>query len=162
MPRMSTETQARPLFSARLTPHRSMSARGHRIVMAVLIGLAIVPTVFFAARGAWPIVGFLGLDIVLIWWALTHAFKRSSVSEEVTLWADELEFRQVDDKGKVTLKRFNPFFVKLLIDRDYNEHTTGLRLKTHDEEVQIGAFLSPEEKSSFGKAFGTALRKARH
>ncbi len=81
--------------------------------------------------------------------------------ELVTLWPDQLELKQVDGNGKEVLSRFNPYFVKLVVDRDFNERTTGLHLRTRDRDVVLGAFLNPDEKSSFAKAFGTALKRAR-
>lgn len=161
MPRMTTQTQAKPLFAATLTPHRSLSRRGLRIVLAVLaIGLAI-PALIFLARGMWPVLIFLAGDLVLVWWALSTAFRDSRRYEKVTLWPDQLELKQVDGKGKETLTRFTPFAVKLVVDRDYNERTTGLHFRTAERDLVVGAFLSPDDKSSFAKALGTALRKAR-
>jgi uncharacterized membrane protein len=161
MPKMTTQTQARPLFSARLTPHRSIGERGYRVVIAVVAVAATVPLITFSSMGAWPIVGFLGLDVALIAWAMWAALNEGKRYEQVTLWRDQLELKQVDGTGKETLVRFNPSFVKLVVDRDYNERTTGLHLRTRDRDVVIGAFLNQDEKSSFAKAFGTALKRAR-
>jgi uncharacterized membrane protein len=161
MPKMTTQTQARPLFSARLTPHRSIGERGYRVVIAVVAVAATVPLITFSSMGAWPIVGFLGLDVALIAWAMWAALNEGKRYEQVTLWRDQLELKQVDGTGKETLVRFNPRFVKLVVDRDYNERTTGLHLRTRDRDVVIGAFLNQDEKSSFAKAFGTALKRAR-
>lgn len=161
MPKMTTQTQARPLFAAKLTPHRSMGRRGLRAVVLVAVLLAIIPGIAFLSMGAWPIVGFMGVGVVLIWWALSAHQRDGKRYEQVTLWPDQLELKQVDGAGKETLTRFNPFFVKLVIDRDYNERTTGLHLRTRDRDVELGAFLNPDEKSSFAKAFGTALKRSR-
>ena len=158
---MTTQTQARPLFAATLTPHRSLTRRGYRYVVALVCVFASIPGIVFFSLGAWPIVGFLGLDILAIGWALSASLKAGKEYEEVTLWPDELEIKQVDKRGKAKLTRFNPFFVKLVIDRDFNERTTGLHLRTRDSDLTIGAFLNPDDKSSFAKAFGTALKKSR-
>jgi uncharacterized membrane protein len=158
---MTTQTQARPLFAARLTPNRSLGRRGYRIVIAILAVAVTVPAITFYSMGAWPIAGFMGLDVVLIAWAMRASLNDGKRYELVTLWRDQLELKQVDGKGKETLTRFNPAFVKLVIDRDYNERTTGLHLRTRDRDVVLGAFLNNDEKSSFAKAFGTALRRAR-
>jgi uncharacterized membrane protein len=158
---MTTRTEARPLFAATLTPHRSLSQAGYRIVIAILAIGTTIPGMIFFSMGAWPVVGFLGLDILLIWWALSTSMRQGKQLEEVTLWADQLQLRQVSPNGKEQITRFNPFFVKLVLDRDMNERTTGLHLRTRDSDIEIGAFLSPDEKSSFGKVFGTALKKAR-
>ena len=162
MPKMTTQTQARPLFSAKLTPHRSLGQRGFRVVIALVALAATVPAITFFSLGAWPVVGFLGLDVVLIAWAMWASLQDGKRYEQVTLWRDQLELKQVDGSGKEALVRFNPSFVKLVVDRDYNERTTGLHLRSRDRDVVIGAFLNQDEKSSFAKAFGTALKRARH
>ena len=158
---MTTQTTARPLFAATLTPHRSLSRRGMRIVIAVMAIGASIPGMLFFALGAWPIVGFMGLDVALVWWALSASLRDGRQFEVVTLWPDQLELRRVPPSGKEELLRFNPFFVKLVIDRDYNERTTGLHLRTRESDTEIGSFLTADDKASFAKVFGTALKKAR-
>ncbi|HWA19528.1 MAG TPA: DUF2244 domain-containing protein [Devosia sp.] len=159
---MATKTQAKPLFAATLTPHRSLGPRGKRVVIVLVALLALVPGLLFYAVGAWPVVGFMGLDIVAIWLALTISMRQGKASEVVTLWPDALELKRIDPKGRETLLGFKPFDVRFVIDRDYNERVTGLWLRQRDDRHPLGAFLSPEEKLSFSKAFGTALRKARN
>jgi len=132
-----------------------------RVVIAIVAVAATIPGIVFFSLGAWPIVGFMGLDVALIWWAMSAHQNDGKRYEEITLWPDQLELKQVDGKGKQMLRRFNPLFVKLVIDRDFNERTTGLHLRTRDEDVTLGTFLNQDEKSSFAKAFGTALKRAR-
>ena len=159
---MTTQIQARPLFAATLTPHRSLSRRGLRILIAFVAVCASIPGMIFFSLGAWPIAGFLGLDVLAVWWALSASMRDGKRYEKVTLWPDELELTRVTARGKEELLRFNPFFVKLVIDRDYNERTTALHLRTRDSDTEIGSFLNADDKASFAKAFGTALKKARH
>jgi uncharacterized membrane protein len=158
---MTTETQARPLFAATLTPNHSLSRAGLRYVIALAAVLATIPGLAFVSMGAWPIVAFLGLDVVLIWWALAASMRDGKRLETVTLWPDKLELKRVSARGAAELLRFNPYFVKLVIDRDFNERTTALHLRTRDEDVEIGSFLNGEEKATFAQAFGTALKRAR-
>lgn len=158
---MTTQTQARPLFAAKLTPNRSIGRKGLRIVVAAIAVLATIPGIIFFSLGAWPIVGFMGLDVLLVWWALSASLRDGQRYETVTLWPDQLELKQVDGKGSEVLTRFDPNIVKLVVDRDINERTTGLHLRTAERDVVIGAFLNTDEKSSFSKVFGTALKRAR-
>jgi uncharacterized membrane protein len=158
---MTTETQARPLFAARLTPHRSLSPRGIRIVVAVLAGMALLPGVIFALLGAWPVIAFMAMGIVALYFALSYSFRDGRRFEQVTLWRDVLEVRQVGPGGETTQDRFVPAEVRLVVERDFDERTTGIKLRTPERELPLGAFLNPDDKSSFAKAFGTALRKAR-
>ncbi|MEQ1769398.1 MAG: DUF2244 domain-containing protein [Devosia sp.] len=159
---MSTKTQAKPLFAATLTPHRSLSPQGKRIVIALVAALALVPGFVFYAAGAWPVVGFMGLDVLAIWLALTISMRSGRAQEVVSLWPGMLEVTKTDPKGRETVLQFEPFAVRFVIDRDYNERVTGLWLRQRDDRVPLGAFLSAEEKLSFSKAFGAALRQARH
>ena len=158
---MSTKTQAKPLFAATLTPHRSLTPTGKRVVIGLVAAMALVPGVVFYAVGAWPVVGFMGLDVLAIWAALTLSMRSGKVHEVVTLWPLSLELKKVDAKGGEEVLTFAPANVRFLVDRDYNERVTGLWLKTDDRKVPLGSFLSADEKLSLSKVFGTALRKAR-
>jgi uncharacterized membrane protein len=159
---MNTQTQARPLFAATLTPNRSLGRRGLRILVAALAVLASIPGMIFFSLGAWPVVGFLGLDVLLLWWALSSSLRDGRRFEVVTLWPDQLELRQVTPRGEEQLRRFDPHAVKLVIDRDLDERTTALHLRTRDDDIEIGAFLNTDDKTSFAKVFGTALKRARN
>ena len=158
---MSTKIQAKPLFAATLTPHRSLSPRGKRVVIGLVAALALVPGLVFYVAGAWPVVGFMGLDVLAIWVALTVSMRGGKSYEVVTLWPGTLELKKVDAKGAEDVLTFLPSNVRFVIDRDFNERVTGLWLKERDRRVALGVFLSTEEKLSFSKAFGTALKRAR-
>ena len=154
-------TTTAPLFAAELTPHRSLTPRGLRIVIALVIALAALPGLIFFSLGAWPVVGFMGLDVIAIAFALRTAMRREKRREQLTLWSDRLELVATDIKGVVAKSQFSPKTVRLVIDRDFNERTTALKLRTIKGETEIGAFLTQDDKSSLAKAFGTARRKAR-
>jgi uncharacterized membrane protein len=159
---MSTKTQAKPLFAATLTPHRSLTPTGKRVVIGLVAALALVPGFVFYIAGAWPVVGFMGLDVLAIWLALTLSMRGGKVQEVITLWPQTLELKRVDAKGEAETQMFAPADLRFVIDRDFNERVTALWLKERDKRVPFGTFLSAEEKLSFSKVFGTALRKARH
>jgi uncharacterized membrane protein len=159
---MSTKTQAKPLFAATLTPHRSLTPAGKRMVIGLVAALALVPGLIFYVAGAWPVVGFMGADVLAIWVALTVSMRGGKAYEVITLWPASLELRKVDAKGGEEILRFTPAAVRFLVDRDYNERVTALWFKADDRKVPVGAFLSTDEKLSLSKVFGTALRKARH
>jgi uncharacterized membrane protein len=158
---MSTKTQAKPLFAATLTPHRSLTPNGKRLVIGLVAALALVPGVVFYVAGAWPVIGFLGLDVLAIWAAMTISMRGGKAYEVLTLWPSTLELKKVDADGDAETVGFTPAGVRFLIDRDYNERVTALWLRDGARKVPLGAFLSAEEKLSLSKVFGTALRKAR-
>ncbi len=156
-----THMQSRPLFAAMLTPHRSLDLSGIRRVVAVYAVLAAIPGVYMFVNGAWPVIGFLGLDAAVLYWALSASLKSGRAFEQVTLWPDSLEIRHVSPHGRERNHAFNPFWVRLHIDRDYDDNVTRLSLRNRSEEIEIGAFLNPDDKASFADTFGQALAKAR-
>ena len=66
---MAFSSTQKPKFKQTLTiwPYRSLSKRGFAIVMAVLTSLAFCIGLGFFLLGAWPVIGFLGLEILVVW-----------------------------------------------------------------------------------------------
>ena len=122
---MSTKIQAKPLFAATLTPHRSLTPEGKRLVIGLVAALALLPGIIFYVAGAWPVVGFMGLDVLAIWVALTISMRGARAYEVVTLWPGTLEIKKVDAKGAEDVMTFLPYNVRFVIDRDYNERVTA-------------------------------------
>jgi uncharacterized membrane protein len=81
--------------------------------------------------------------------------------EVVSLWPGTLELKKIDAKGAEEVLTFVPANVRFVIERDFNERVQTLWLRDRETRIPLGGFLSPEEKLSFSKAFGAALRKAR-
>jgi len=67
------------LFSALLTPHRSLNRTGFLLVMAFLSVISFAAGLVFLLMGAWPVLGFFGLDVLAIYWAFKINFRRASL-----------------------------------------------------------------------------------
>lgn len=158
MPMQATTTQ--PLFAATLRPERSLRSAGGwlALVIAGIVGtplLVAVPEFLLPGLSAY---GLAGGGLVLF--GIRQA-RRGQAYEKVTVWTDQLEIVSVEANGARTLRRFDPKTVRLRLERDENERTLGLVLVADKDEKALGSFLSTDEKSSFAKAFGRALRQAR-
>jgi uncharacterized membrane protein len=150
-----------PLFSAILTPHRSLNGTGFLAVMLTLGGASFASGIAFILLGAWPVAGFLGLDVALVYWAFRANFRAATAYEEVTVTASELRFRKVSHRGKIIEWSLNPLWVRL--DREVDDEYGMLRLYvvSRGRRFPIAGFLPPIEKESFAKALGEALGEAR-
>ena len=87
----------RMLLDLALYPHRSLSPRGFTILMAAIAAVSFCAGLAFFHIGAWPIVGFLGLDVLLIWGAFRLNYRAGRASETVSLSRDALTIRIADD-----------------------------------------------------------------
>jgi uncharacterized membrane protein len=149
------------IFSAVLTPHRSLGPRGFVIFMAVLGGLSFIGGIVFLMAGAWPVFGFFGLDVLLVYWAFRANYRSGRAYEEVTVTPTELKVRKVSHHGRVSEWTLNPLWVRL--DRDEHEEfgIERLFLTSRGRRLIIGGFLAPEEKASFAQALSAALAEAK-
>ncbi len=149
------------IFSAMLTPHRSLNRTGFLAVMVFLSVVSFVTGLAFLMMGAWPVFGFFGLDVLVIWWAFKVNFRAARASEQIVVTPSELRVRRVSHRGHVAEWTFNPLWVRLdqEIDEDFGlEH---LYLISRGHRLQIAGFLGPEEKASFYKGLVDALNAAR-
>lgn len=147
-------------FDATLTPHRSLSPRGFVILMAVICAISFVAGLVFFLAGAWPVVGFLGLDVLLIFVAFRINYRHGRMFETLKLTRQDLIVRRVDHWGKESRWRFQSTWLQVLIDEP-PEHGSQLTLRSHGRSVTIGAFLTPDERLELAKALRRALGKLR-
>jgi uncharacterized membrane protein len=149
------------LFSAIITPYRSLSGTGFVIVMVLFGAVSFAAGVFFLTLGAWPVMGFLGLDVALLYAAFRLNYREATAYEEVRVTPSELTMRQVSRRGQVREWTLNPVWARL--DRETHEEfgLQRLFLVSHGKRLSIASFLGPREKESFADALAAALGAAR-
>ena len=149
------------LFSAIITPHRSLSGLGFFILMGVVSVVSFAAGMVFLIMGAWPVVGFFGLDVLLIYWAFRINYRRALAYEEVMVTATELRVRKVSHRGKVAEWTLNPLWVRLDRDTHAEFGIERLFLVSRGRKLPIAGFLSPPEKESFAAALAAAIGEAK-
>jgi uncharacterized membrane protein len=149
------------IFSAIITPHRSLGPKGFLIFMLCLGGLSFVSGVIFISIGAWPVFGFFGLDVLLVYFAFRANYRAAGTYEEVTVTAAELTVRKVSHRGGVRQWTLNPLWVRLerIVHQEFG--IERLFLVSHGRRLAIAGFLSPAEKASFARALTSALGEAK-
>jgi uncharacterized membrane protein len=150
-----------PYFSARLFPYRSMSRRAFTIFMALLCVAWLGASAVFWSMGAWPVIGFFGIDIAVIWLAFTLNYRAARAFEEIAVWPHDLVVRQVSPGGRVAEHRFNPAWTRFDVRRHEMRGITSMCLSGGGREVSIGAFLNPADRESFASALRRALATVR-
>ncbi len=149
------------LFSALLTPHRSLNRTGFIVLMGFLTLVSFAAGVAFTLMGAWPVFGFFGLDVLAVYWAFRINFRRGNATEEISITPSELRVRRVSHRGHVVEWVLNPLWVRL----DQKTHAEfgieKLYLVSRGRRLSVANFLGPDEKSSFAKALSAALQAAK-
>lgn len=149
------------LFSAVLTPHRSLGRTGFIVLMCLIGGISFIAGLVFFIAGAWPVMGFFGLDLLLIYIAFKVSYRTAAAYEQVTMTASTLTVRKVSHRGRVAEWTLNPVWVRL--QREANEEfgVERLFLVSHGRRLPIASFLGPAEKANFANALSMALGEAR-
>jgi uncharacterized membrane protein len=155
------ELEQPKLFSALLTPHRSLNRTGFLVLMSFLSAVSFAAGIAFWIMGAWPVLGFFGLDLLMIYWAFRINFRRANATEEITVTPSQLRVRRVSHRGHVVEWVLNPLWVRLDQKSDAEFGIERLYLVSRGRRVSIGSFLGPDEKASFARALMGALQAAR-
>ena len=148
------------LFDAVLQPNTSLKPKGFLLLMTAVAVVSGVAGFAFMLIGAWPILGFFGLDLALIYLAFKANYRWAGLHETVRLTKDSLVIERISPSGKIQRWRFQPYWLKVQIDIPV-KHDSQLVLSSHGKHLKIGAFLAPDERVELANALKGALRMLR-
>jgi uncharacterized membrane protein len=152
--------EGRTHFHAVLQPHRSLNRPGFFALMGVLVVANLVIGTFSFIHGAWPVLGFLGLDVLAVFLAFRVNYRAARLYEEVRLTDTVLRVDRVWPSRRMRTWRFEPYWLRVQID-DPPRHESQIRLVSHGRTLTVGAFLSPDERADFAVALRDALDRWR-
>jgi len=150
-----------PILQTRIRPHRSLDARGFRLLFALFAGCCVVSSVPFVVLGAWPVAGFLGLDIVLLYGAFRLSYRAARAYEDVLVTPVELSVARVSAAGRRREWRFSPGFVRLERQEMEEYGVTRLDLVSRGRRLEVAAALGPQARAEFARDLSGALAQAR-
>lgn len=143
------------LMDAVLRPHRSLSGAAFRLMLGIVIAANAVLAMVFAANGALPVAGFLGLDVLALWLAFRWNYKTARIEERVRIGAGQVHVESIDASGAALHWTLNPVWARVL------REGRGVLIRAGASQMRLGAFLSPKECASFAAALDLALHNAK-
>lgn len=153
-----TET---PIFRALLVPYRSLGRRGFTVLMVFLGVVSLATGLGFLVKGAWPVFGFFGLDVLLVYLAFRASYRSARAREEVEVTRLELAIRKIAPNGAVRESHYNPFWARFHVQRHDEIGITRMQVAGEGRATEIGGFLNPDDRESFALAFNRALLTAK-
>src|SRR5690348_16911429 len=146
-------------FDAVLYPHRSLPPRGFLVLMLALGAVSFAAGVSFVLIGAWPIFGYFGLDVLLVYLAFRASYRSARMHEWVRLTGDLLTVERVSQRGERRRWQFQPFWLRVTLEE--HDETNRLVLASHGRELTVGGFLGPQERKNLAAALKDALTRWR-
>jgi uncharacterized membrane protein len=154
------ERRDRPLYDVTLWPNQSLTRRGHAVTMgAAATGLAW-PLVAMAGTPAfWGLAPFLALAFAAIWLAIDRNGRQLRIEERLTLWRDEMRVERREPDGRLLRWQAEPLRVRLRLHKGAKVEDY-LTLAGGGREIELGAFLAPEERVALAAEIEAALTRA--
>jgi uncharacterized membrane protein len=145
-------------WQATLTPHRSLTRQGFLLVMALVILVNLVVGGLFMVVGAWPVAGFAGLDVLLVWWAFRANFADARQMERIRVTEHEVIVDRFEERAEPQQQRFVRRWVRVELEEDRERDLIGrLSLVSGERRVCLGSFLAPDERKTLAEALKAAL-----
>ncbi|MBE7635799.1 DUF2244 domain-containing protein [Sneathiella sp. P13V-1] len=150
------EGEERIHFSIILHPHRSLSPRAFLILMGCIAGVSFITGMVFLMMGAWPVLGFFGLDVLAIYIAFKMNFKSGKRYEIVEIRGSDLTVKAVLPNGRSSITVFQAYWSRILLDNNI------LCVRCRMETLEFGRFLIEEEKAEVKEMITHALYRYRN
>lgn len=146
-------------FEAIIHPYRSLGPFGFAVLLGTIISANLIVAVFALVHGAWPVAGFLGLDVLAVYVAFRVSYAQARAFERVTINGEVLVVEQVDRKGARREWSFPSYWVSVWYEGDDEDGTVTLR--SHGRALEIGRYLAPLERKEFAEVLRRALTEVK-
>jgi uncharacterized membrane protein len=147
-------------FRAVLTPHRSLGPKGFLTLMVALSAISFATGMVFLVAGAWPVLGFFGLDVLLVYIAFRLNYRSGRLYETLDLTPARLVLTRVHPSGRQEQFDCNPYWARVNL-REEPDGRTALSIISRGTELAFGAFLTDDERRDLASALREALLAAR-
>lgn len=164
MARMADEKEpgvcAQPALHLALRPHRSLGPLGFWILMGVICAVSFAAGIYFLSVGAWPVLGFFGVDVLAIYWAFRASYRSGQLLETLELTDEALTVRRLSPGGRLQQWTFPSYWLQVDLDEPV-AHGSQIQLRSHGKSMIVGAFLSPDERKDVADTLRRALARQR-
>ena len=155
----SSDPLTAPLhWEAVLRPHRSLPPGGFLALMLIVAAVSFVSGIVFVILGAWPVCGFFGLDVLLLYIAFRLNYRGARIREVVRLVGGDLTVEQVGVRGERRFWRMQAFWLRVELV-EAHDGSNRLLVTTHGRSLSIGGFLTPAERRDLARDLDDALRR---
>ena len=137
-------------------PHRSLAGRGFGVLLAVVAGWNFLGAALCVALGAWPVAGFMGLDVLAVYVAFRMSYAQSRACERICIEGGQIIVERLDQHGRGQSWSFPAYWAHVVHDGENDVY-----LRSHGKSVAVGTHLSRFEREAFALMLREALLAAK-
>ena len=155
------DTNEAPFINIRLVPNRSLNSNGTKVVFSVIACGFLLPIIpFIGSPIGTTLTIFSGLTFYLFLTLLQKNFQQGSTFEEILISKRKIKVvHQEKNKDRLTWE-CNPYWTKVHLDTNNRQLKNYLTLAGKGKHIELGAFLSPDERLELRDKIQNALAKA--
>lgn len=147
-------------FERVLRPYRSLPPRGFHVLMLILGLISFAVGIGFVSIGAWPVCGFFGLDVALLYLAFRLSYRSARQRETLRLAGDAFTVERVGVRGERRSWRFQAFWMRVVLEERL-DHSNRLSIASHGKSLVIGDFLAATVRRELAAHLREALSRWR-
>tara|TARA_Y100000766_G_C18747986_1_gene527002 strand:- start:393 stop:860 length:468 start_codon:yes stop_codon:yes gene_type:complete len=140
-------------------PYRSLSKKGFRNLMFIVCFIFFSVGIFFWYIGAWPVFGFIGLDVFLLYYAFKINYRSGEIFETVKILSQKLYITRNFPSGKKQIWSLDSYWTKVEI-LNPSKHQHNLIVKSKNKVVLLGSFLNYSDKKKLLSKIQSALKNS--
>jgi uncharacterized membrane protein len=144
-------------FATALVPHRSLSPEGFRWLIGAAVAANLAIGLPMLVYGAWPVLGFMGLDVWLLWWLFKRSYLDARRSETLVLTDRELIVDRVAPDGETEQHRLEAYWLRV----ELLGEAERLVLASRGNRIVVGRFLAPAERRRVADELEAAIAAMR-
>lgn len=150
-----------PAAELHLWPYRSLMRRDFVVFISGTAAIILLP--LLAVLGSpvlWGLLPFFIITVSGVWYALNRSYEDGEILEELRIWPDRMTLDHIHPRRGRKSWEGNPYWVQLKIDPKNERVVNYITLKGSDREVELGAFLSEDERAVLYDEVDRAMRDA--
>ena len=133
-------------FRLEVWPYRSLPRAGFVWVIGLTAGGLALPLLAVVGSSVmWGLLPFAALVVWALWHAIQRSYRSGTTHETLLLDRDRLHLTRHDPGRKDRIWEANPYWLRSSLRSD-GPVESYLVLTDGQREVELGAFLSPEER----------------
>lgn len=149
-----------PVYRVHIQPYRSLSNRGFFATIMFTACAFLLPLLAFLGTGAlWTLLFFVAPAVGALWYFIRRNDKDGTISEDLALWPDLIAVHRHNPRKADQYWLANPYWVSVHM-RDTKLCPSYLTLKGAGREIELGAFLTVDERKDLEKDLRKQLAQA--